>query len=384
MLCANELAHDLLDTLFPESITQRAIARLAPLRANSNYESIWQLTQDTQKKMSPDWFYKPVLVDIEMTHRCSLRCRECSIIEDIEKADFGLTAPKIVELLNQANDLGIYGYSITGGEVFMRSDDLMQIISKSPVDCYKIQTNGTVFTSAKSTNSILNLLNEAGFGSKNKHLISHFRVSAGIQNYDGGAKLDSSYNVARHFYETFSFDSARLSFYLTHNSDKYPLDVISSFRRGYEEKFSNKFDATRIELGTGLVDWTPRISNEHLQYGDTTISELIHKMADRWSCFESERITMPWPRMLIRADGQVYTCTCFGHVFKVGNVLKNSLIELINNANQLPLFKLIHEKGLLGYLEYAQTIIPEIGLRKIPSTAMICQACGIIRQSLNP
>lgn len=82
--------------------------------------------------------------------------------------------------------------------------------------------------------------------------------------------------------------------------------------------------------------------------------------------------------MLMRANGEVFACTCFGHVFLLGKYPENSLEELIKIANGIPAFKRIYQDGLLGLLDFVEEQRPGLGQALVPANMTTCQLCGII------
>ena len=89
--------------------------------------------------------------------------------------------------------------------------------------------------------------------------------------------------------------------------------------------------------------------------------------------------------MLMRANGEVFACTCFGHVFSLGKFPENSIEELIKIANNIPAFRRIHQEGLLGLLDYVEkNEKPNFGNTLVPGTMTACQLCGLINGARKP
>ncbi|KPK40701.1 MAG: hypothetical protein AMJ78_06940 [Omnitrophica WOR_2 bacterium SM23_29] len=62
----------------------------------------------------------PMHIHLELTYRCNLRCVHCYCVEDKERQE--LSYKEIVSLLDQLADAGGIFLTLTGGEVFLRSD----------------------------------------------------------------------------------------------------------------------------------------------------------------------------------------------------------------------------------------------------------------------
>ena len=85
----------------------------------------------------------PNFMVISPTMRCNLRCKGCYAGSYDTSSD--LTAEEIDDIITQAKELGMYFFTISGGEPFTRKD-LFEIWAKHD-DCYfQVYTNGTLIT----------------------------------------------------------------------------------------------------------------------------------------------------------------------------------------------------------------------------------------------
>lgn len=89
----------------------------------------------------------PTQVNIEITHDCNLRCRQCYL----EHQDDGneLTRAEWCDVINQVAEMGCYFIAFTGGEILCRSDffDIVRYARSRGV-FYHFQTNGTLIDEA--------------------------------------------------------------------------------------------------------------------------------------------------------------------------------------------------------------------------------------------
>lgn len=86
-------------------------------------------------------FSPPCFLVISPTMRCNLRCRGC--YAGMYPRDGELTLAELDELLAQAKELGIYFFTVSGGEPFLR-EDLLELFRRHE-DCYfQVYTNGTL------------------------------------------------------------------------------------------------------------------------------------------------------------------------------------------------------------------------------------------------
>jgi cyanophycin synthetase len=345
----------------------------------SGFGSLAELSGFYQEKHPRDNFYKPVALEIELTNRCNLRCRECAISKDIEKAEYGLDPDLIIKVLREAGESGFYAYSFTGGEPFLRFADMAEIISAvNGLDCYKIQTNGTFFVNVDRGEEILNKLRNAGFGNKNEHVKSSLRCSVGIQdkaNPGIGARIN---NLSEKFYEIFPYEKANLAFIITHDYREEPASAKAEF---ISHNFGNKPIDERIYCRPLPIHST--YENAQAQDAKEELGTLLDD-ADHWNCFDNSHADTPWPKMLIRANGDVYSCPSFAHVFKLGNVKKDSLKQLLRKANENEIYRLIHEEGLCGLLKQAEHYDGAIKRKKIAASTSSChcQICKILKNTI--
>ena len=94
-------------------------------------------------------FSKLRRIIIYLTRRCNLKCKHCWINpRDISSSEYELQTPEIINVINEALDLGLEQIGITGGEPFLRRKVLYEVLKYSremdiPV---VIETNGTLLT----------------------------------------------------------------------------------------------------------------------------------------------------------------------------------------------------------------------------------------------
>jgi len=374
-----DLPKAIIDMLFPETVGKIFSPNIKIL-TSENFKSLPQLSSHFQAKQNKRWFFKPVMLEMELTFNCNLRCKGCAIIEDINKGGHGLETELAIDILKQAAKIGLYSYSITGGEPFTRFEDILKIIKNSPeIDCYKIQTNGTVFKNKKVAVKFLSKLKENGFGSQNKFITSSLRCSVGMQDGEQGVDFERVHYLGDAFFEVFDKEKANLAFILTHPIQQNPVEARESFIQRYEEKSEKPFDPEGMHVRTIFLHSAPGLKKEHEVIPKLPLRQFLEEYAKDWECFDNEKAETPWPKILVRANGDVYTCSCFGHVFDLGNIREHSLEALIQKANENQLFSLIQQKGLLGFLEEAEKTDPKLGQREVPLTTSVCQACKILK-----
>jgi MoaA/NifB/PqqE/SkfB family radical SAM enzyme len=90
------------------------------------------------------WF-PPSFAVISPTMRCNLRCEGCYAFEYRREGE--LTTEEFDSAIQQCKDLGIYFFTISGGEPFVR-EDLLEALEKHNDAFFQIYTNGTMINDA--------------------------------------------------------------------------------------------------------------------------------------------------------------------------------------------------------------------------------------------
>ncbi|MHC4873514.1 MAG: radical SAM protein [Planctomycetota bacterium] len=89
----------------------------------------------------------PVHAQIEVTHRCNLRCKHCYLTGHHESAEEELSFGEIIDLLDQLVSMQTMFLAFTGGEFFMR-EDAWEILQAATDRKFVITllTNGTMLS----------------------------------------------------------------------------------------------------------------------------------------------------------------------------------------------------------------------------------------------
>jgi MoaA/NifB/PqqE/SkfB family radical SAM enzyme len=87
--------------------------------------------------------HTPVVLLISPTMRCNLRCEGCyaagySFADEMSPA-------LLQSIIDQANEIGIYFFTILGGEPFLRRD-ILEVGAANPDSFFQVFTNGTLLT----------------------------------------------------------------------------------------------------------------------------------------------------------------------------------------------------------------------------------------------
>jgi sulfatase maturation enzyme AslB (radical SAM superfamily) len=338
--------------------------------------------------MKSNWIYKPIAIEVEMTHQCNLFCGGCAIRDDIKRARHKLTEQEILDFLKQSKDSGIIGYSLTGGEPFLNFSLLKKIIFSAPIDLIKINTNGFIFSSPKKTKQVFEQLKQAGFGSRNTKLKSSLNISIGQQTA-AGIPLEFVILACRDFYRFFSPAKTNISINIFSLSEKYSIFVINKFYQKYFEITRKNFPEVLIPIK--FIPSDPRLSStavilNMISKKKKRINDLIKEYSKYLiNCSPREILSennITAPRMLLRADGSVYTCYGFAHVYRLGSSKQDSFKSMLLKANNDLIIETLFEKGLMGLLKLARKYRQGIENKKISISYGPCNICKLLSDEI--
>lgn len=87
-------------------------------------------------------FDPPILMVISPTMRCNLNCYGCYAGKYATNEDLGLGT--LERLLLEAEEMGVYFITISGGEPFVLGEDLLSIMERHHSILFQVYTNGTL------------------------------------------------------------------------------------------------------------------------------------------------------------------------------------------------------------------------------------------------
>lgn len=344
--------------------------------------------------MKQKQIYRPKVLEIELSHTCNLRCSGCAILPDIIANKHILTIETITSFLKEAEQLGFTGYSLTGGEPMLHFDTILRLIEESTLELCKINTNGYIFATEKSTRRTYEALLRAGMGLNNKKHVTYINVSVGQQTA-AGIPLINAVNACRFLSEYFPEDKVKFSINSFSQSHEYANYVIDQFLYIYEKTVGKPYSldnraAKVILLGSwyGLLE--PSEPQHEQKNTSLPLKELVayfDKDFDIINCSNTKHLPgvgASFPRILVRANGDVYSCTGFAYSHKLGNIHSDTLSSCIERANEKLVLRLAFSgKGLTGMLKKVEKIDPTIG-NKIVSTALNpCNVCSMFHRMLS-
>lgn len=339
------------------------------------------LDREADLRAPSRWWFRPRGVELEISQRCNLRCTGCAIIDEVEAGYDGPPVEQLLAVLAECERLGVYGYTITGGEPLMKPDVMAALIAGSSMDLLKIQTNAKVFSSAARAEALLGRLADAGLGTRARHVRPSINVSLGMQT-DAGTPLANVAHLTAACVRMFG-DRVNLVLNVLAWSDAEERQVMSSLDEAYRAAYGRRYPVDAVmRLARFSYNTTPRLESAGLvPIARATVRERIAELPPDFLCMAFERDgSTPLPRILVRADGALYPCSCFGFVGSPGNVYQQPLEALLDAVNADELFREVSRSGLPGLYARAVAARPELADRELPARTTICKVCKALRQ----
>lgn len=92
-------------------------------------------------------FCPPYTILISPSMRCNLHCRGCYAANYEHKKSDDLDMETYKDIIRQGKEMGVYFYTILGGEPFVVFDDMIYTAAKENPDClFQVFTNGSLIT----------------------------------------------------------------------------------------------------------------------------------------------------------------------------------------------------------------------------------------------
>jgi hypothetical protein len=333
--------------------------------------------------------YQPRILEIEMSHFCNLRCPGCAVLPEMIAHKHKLSAESLLSLLSEAEQAGITGYSLTGGEPFLDVPLLLQVLKQSPLDLIKINSNGFIFATEKSTRRVFSQLRDAGFGIKNKRHKSFLNISIGQQTA-AGIPVENAVHAVLLMPEFFPEEKTGFSLNVYNPEVSYSRHVIEKFLAVFERAAGIPFPSVRypIKLITrdgcyGIMDQSVLPPEEKLRIPE--LLDFFDREKIMLNC--SDTSSLPdigdtFPRMLIRASGDVYSCTGFDYIHKIGSLSVDTLRDIIRRANAHAGLRRAFHGGLRTLYRDAVKVKPDLAELTVQPSISPCKLCGMLSSVL--
>jgi MoaA/NifB/PqqE/SkfB family radical SAM enzyme len=368
--------------------------RILKLKNNSGFSSILDLISFYQKKSPSKYFYKPVGVEVEITNNCNLKCSACPIVWDLKKVEDTLKTDDYVRFLKDCSHQGIFAYSLTGGETFLKFKTIIDILKANHnLDLYKLNTNGSFFSSPSLTEKYFIELKKNGFSSKNKYIKPVLVVSLGQQTV-AGVPLNNIINTVFEFIKIFK-NEAYLSLNITDSNFALAQKIYCDLKQAYFKKTKNNFPENMVKTRFFSLNHFPTLKRLGLLTGrKISINSLLNMFSQNHlssGCFNISHASHIFshsaetliPRCLLRPNGQIYSCPGFNLTHLLGNITKDSLKDILYKANQNIVLKEIYLHNLKGLFKLASKF--EIELKKLQLDEVFepCDLCQLLTKKIN-
>lgn len=102
--------------------------------------------QAAEHFINEDGFCPPYTILISPTMRCNLKCKGCYAMDYSHSSADDLDRATIERIIDEGKQLGVYLYTILGGEPFIRFDDIYAVARKHSDCLFLIFSNGSLIT----------------------------------------------------------------------------------------------------------------------------------------------------------------------------------------------------------------------------------------------
>lgn len=317
--------------------------------------------------------YTPRGIVFVPTFNCTAMCRHCN--NDFSKHDLTIKMDikRAIELLYEAKKLGLNSIQLTGGEITMYPEFMLQLIphaKKLAIRVNKPPTNCWIGKDRKMTAEFFE-------GLKKINYTAGFRLS--IDPYHNG-KIPLSWVAAfiAEFKNYFKLSTLTIGSSYRNREEIFKLyDLlgqelaalgINDFKI-IREKKGIFIEGQKIKYGI----WTPtRPSWQPLDDSEVEVKEIDNTFA----CLGPVGVGYLW----VEPDFKVKVCSCNGNGFLdyyyIGDLAKENIKEVIERAGKSKIFKILANYGPAG-LRKALNLKEKI-LAEDKKYTFMCELCNEI------
>ncbi len=333
---------------------------------------------------------------MEITNKCNLRCFGCPILNDEkDKPKDLLAVSETISILKSCHDAGMFAYSITGGEPFLKFDSVLKVVDADHgLDLFKLNTNCSFFKTISLSKNYLNKLKQKGLGERNKYIKPVLVISLGQQNV-AGVPIQNAVNLASQIYNVFDPKRLLCSINITDANEILAKKIYQDFKRLYYKTTNCSFDERHFEVRFFSLSSAKTLSrlklfNNSQVYLNDKILDFEHDYLSG-GCFNivAKSTLSPLsaetliPRCVLRPNGDVYACPEFTRVHKIGNLRKEKIGEILEIANNSLILKTVFQKNLKGLYDLALIQDENLKLKKVQKFYNPCDVCQLLSNSFN-
>ena len=344
-----------------------------------------------------DNYYFPK-INLMITGKCNLNCLHCFNAKDNAPLNTELSYEQIIDILDQARDIGVHAFTITGGEplVHRRFLDIVKAIYERDMHIFELNTNGLLINQKmldyfKEINCHpLIKISFDGIGYHNwirQHpkaeeltinaiklcIKNGFRVKAQVQV--NRKNLDSMMPTARLLNELGVSEMRIIRTTEAPRWEKNSPQSSLTIEEYYEEmlKFSKEYAASNMHMIVDIWQFI-RLYPYHEMYDIVPVACTKDEFNIRIPMCKGNR-----GMIAISSSGEVVPCLQMSGYFlekgiSLGNLFKTPLKELVKESDYLnlamaPLLKQIIENDKCGNCKYYKACTggcPALGLLYSP------------------
>lgn len=310
--------------------------------------------------------FNPTEIIFSVTDACNLHCPHCYVSRKTQR----LKAEEAKKFIQSAKNSSIERIGFSGGEPFLYTDFLCEIIKETVQNDLmfdRIMTNGVWWKDEDELSDKLKKIYDAGFDGKI------------------GLSLDSFHN--QNIQEVLTF--IRKAFEIFNTGDiieiqsvisENPEDKILDFENF--DKIAEEFNLETelyLDKKTGRGTIILSSDDKFIQIQRETQSFLSEDSrawkAKKW--FKDDFCFGPGQVLFIHSDGNIAPCCGFSNEnprLFIGTV-RDSLSQIMKNASDNPMIKIIYEEGLSGKIKKLK--------KKVPGkTTDICAFCDFVCKNI--
>lgn len=286
----------------------------------------------------------PMKVQLDLTYRCNERCVHCYLDHD----DHGeMNTTEILGLLDQLAEAGTFFLTVSGGEIFMRTD-LFEILEHARKRDFsiKLKTNAVMIRAAKAAR-----LAKLGIESVDISLYSH-RPTV----HDEITKLPGSFKrtvEGARFLKDAGIKVSLSNVLMSHNADDYrgvqALAAEMGMHYSVDATITPMMDGDRTILDLNMDgERLAKVFRDTSLLGDEAATMLAAPSGP--TPLEEAYKTLPCSAghtaCYVSPYGDVFPCVQFP--YKVGNVREQKFIDIWNDSPQLNDVRSIRVSDLQG------------------------------------
>lgn len=311
-------------------------------KLNGDEREFFEFLQDNDFISKNEFSYevKPVSAYIHLTNKCNLHCVGCYSLDEKRNKYEDMTTKEIKEVILQLRTGGVENLIFSGGEPLL-TKNIIEIVRYAKIDCkfpnLILITNGTIF-------------NKAVLGDLAKYIDT---VSVSLDTYcsDGKPFLRDP-NIFDKIMRSISWlketgNNVNILPTIHHLNSKYLEEYVNlSKKLGVTISFSILSACFEGELLNYLPnDEDLQTISQFMKKTDMAIedSSIVEKFHAENYCGAGKTI------ISVGTDGNVYPCHMLMYdEFCLGNIRKESLIDILKHSQKLNVFKNLNVDKLSG------------------------------------